>query len=48
MIVKCDNGIEIKFGETPRYYKLTAGNKTWYWDRETGEYDGTSIEIIGI
>jgi hypothetical protein len=35
MIVKCKNGIEIKFEETPFYYKVVVGNKTWYWNKDT-------------
>ncbi len=37
---RCKNGGELKFEETPYYYKVTIGNKTWYWDKDTGEYDG--------
>ncbi len=37
---RCKNGVELKFEETPYYYKVTVGNKTWYWDKDTGEYDG--------
>ena len=42
MVFKCKNGVELKFEETPYYFKLTMGNKVWYWDRDTGEYDGVS------
>ena len=40
--LKCTNGESVKLQETPFYFKLTIGNKTWYWDRDTGEYDGVS------
>jgi len=40
MVFKCSNGIILKFEETPYYYKVTVGNKTWYWDKDTGEFDG--------
>ncbi len=43
--LKCSNGVEVKFEETPYYYKLTIGNKTWYWNRDTGEFDGTSFRV---
>ena len=41
---KCTNGEEVKFEETPYYFKLTIGGKTWYWDRDTGQYDGVSYK----
>jgi len=43
--VKCTNVETGSFEETPYYYKLTIGNKTWYWDRDTGKYDGTSFKV---
>jgi hypothetical protein len=43
--VKCSNGTEIRFEETPYYYKITMGKRTWYWIKETGEFDGTSWTI---
>jgi len=39
---KSANGTRVVFEETPYYFKLTMGNKTWYWDRDTGKFDGTS------
>jgi len=45
--LKCDNGAKVEFEETPYYFKLTIGDKTWYWDRDTGEYDGTSFKVAG-
>jgi hypothetical protein len=33
---------KVKFDVTPYYYKVTSGRKTWYWKRDTGEFDGTS------
>ena len=45
MIVKCKNGVEISFKETPYYYKVIIGNKTWYWNKDTGKFDGISIEL---
>ena len=41
----CSNGVKVKFEETPYYFKLTTGNKTWYWNRDTGEFDGTSFRV---
>jgi len=45
MVFKCKNGVEIKFEETPYYYKITVGNSTWYWDRDTGQFDGHSCKV---
>jgi len=45
--VECNNGVRVKFEETPRYFKLTIGHKTWYWERETGKYDGVSFDWNG-
>ena len=42
---KCENGVKIEFKETPHYYKITAGSKTWYWNGDTGEFDGTSYQV---
>jgi len=43
--VKCTNGENVSFEETPYYYKVTVGEKTWYWNRDTGEFDGTSFKV---
>ena len=47
MVVKCQNGVELKFEETPYYYKVTVGSKTWYWNKDTGKFDGTSLGAGG-
>ena len=39
---KCENGERVTFEGTPYYFKITIGGKTWYWDRDTGKYDGVS------
>lgn len=39
------NGTKVKFEITPYYYKVTSGNKTWYWKLEDGAFDGTSWDI---
>jgi len=49
MVIKelhCGNGTQVKFDETPYYYKLAIGRKTWYWDRDTGKFDGTSYQVV--
>ena len=46
MVVKCKNGVKIKAEETPYYYKVTVGKKTWYWNIDTGEFDGESFNIV--
>jgi len=43
--LKCSNGVKVEFKETPYYYKITVGNKTWYWNNDTGQFDGTSFKI---
>ena len=48
MVIKeleCSNGTQVKFEESPYYYELTIGRKTWYWRRDTGEFDGTSFKV---
>ena len=45
-MIKCKNGVEVKFEETPYYYKVRVGNKTWYWNIDTGEFDGTSFRVV--
>lgn len=45
MVFKCKNGVEIRFEETPYYYKVTVGKRTWYWNRGTGQFDGTSCKV---
>jgi len=45
--VECTNKVKVKFEETPYYFKLTVGGKTWYWCRDTGRYDGVSFEWKG-
>ncbi len=44
--MKCTNGERVRFEETAYYFKLTIGRKTWYWNRDTGEYDGTSFKVV--
>ena len=43
--VKCTSGKKVIFEETPYFFKLTVGSKTWYWDRDTGKYDGVSYQV---
>ncbi|GAJ10927.1 unnamed protein product [marine sediment metagenome] len=45
--LKCSNGTKVIFEETPYFFKLTIGHKTWYWERETGKYDGVSFDWKG-
>ena len=42
MLFKCGNGNVLEFEETPYYFKVTVGNKTWYWSKGTGKFDGVS------
>lgn len=43
---KCATGDAVTFEETPYYFKLTIGIKTWYWDKDTGKYDGISVRVV--
>lgn len=43
MIIKSNNGIEIKIEESQLYVKVIVGDKTWYWSKKTGKSDGTSF-----
>jgi len=45
MTTKCNNGVEIKIEESPLFLKVIVGDKTWYWSKETGEFDGTSFRV---
>lgn len=47
MVIKCNNGTKIEVKETPYYIIVTVGKKSWYWDKDTGEFDGTSIDLEG-
>ena len=44
MAIKCNNGIEIIIEESELYVKVIIGNKTWYWSKDTGKFDGTSFD----
>ena len=43
MVVWFDKNIIIEVNEL--YYKVIIGKTTWYWDKDTCRFDGTSIEI---
>jgi hypothetical protein len=43
--VKLENGQSIKFEETPYYYKVSVGKRTWYWIKKTGQFDGVSYQV---
>jgi len=40
MIVKCKNGAVIEIRESPYYFTVTIGGGTWYWNIDTGKFDG--------
>jgi len=44
MTIKCNNGIEIKVEESQLFLKVIVGDKTWYWSKETGKFDGISFD----
>ena len=43
--IDLENGEKLEFRESPYYFTITIGKKTWYWVRETGKYDGTSLKV---
>ena len=43
--IKCSNGSKLKLEESPYYYIVRVGGKVWYWNRETGKFDGTSWQV---
>jgi len=45
MVVICSNGAELRFEETPYYFIVTVGVGTWYWCKDTGEFDGKSFGL---
>lgn len=40
MVFKCNDGTQIKCKETPYYFTVIIDRKTWYWNKDTGEFDG--------
>ncbi len=42
---KLKNGDKVKIEETPYYLTITLENRTWYWNKDTGKYDGTSCKV---
>ena len=42
---KLKNGKEIKLEEKSYYFTITIGKRIWYWDKDTGEFDGTSYRV---
>ena len=45
MIIKCNSGnVEIKVEEDDLHVKVIVDKRTWYWNKDTGEY-GTSSEV---
>lgn len=43
MMVYSDDNIIFEISEN--YYMIKVGNETWYWIRETGKFDGHSMEV---
>lgn len=44
-ILRSYENMKVRFEVTPYYYKVTSGKKTWYWNKDTGEFDGTSWKV---
>jgi hypothetical protein len=45
MIVKCENGVVIEAKESPYYFVVTVDKRTWYWNKDTGKFSGTSKKV---
>ena len=44
--IKCDElGDKIKLEVSPYYFKVIVGRKTYYFEKETGKFDGTSFDM---
>ena len=41
-----DTGDVITISVSPYYSKVTTSNRDWYFIRESGEFDGTSVIMI--
>jgi len=41
-----DSGESIAISVSSRYSKITIGKREWYFIRETGAFDGTSIALV--
>ena len=37
-----ENGIKYMVRKSSKYISMTVGDRTWYWNIDTGEFDGTS------
>jgi len=45
--IECDDlRDKIKLEVSPYYFKVIVGKKTWYWKKDTGEFDGTSFKVV--
>jgi len=43
---ECDDlGSKIALEVTPHYLKVILGRETYYFDKETGNFDGTSYQV---
>ncbi len=44
--IECDDlGDKIKLGVSPYYLKVIVGRKIYYFEKETGKFDGTSFDM---
>ena len=44
--IECDDlGDKITLEVSPYYLKVIVGKKTYYFKKETGEFDGTSYQV---
>ncbi len=47
MTIELTDVDEIRVDVSPWYFVLRIGNLAYYWNRETGEYDGLAISYAG-
>jgi hypothetical protein len=45
MVFQCDDGTQIICKETPYYFTVTVDKRTWYWNKDTGKFSGTSKKV---
>jgi len=44
--VELENGETLKFETTSEYYTVTVDKTTWYWRRDTGEFEGAGTKVL--
>jgi len=42
-VIDIDEEGQVEVRISPHYFVLKFGNREYYWDRDSGEYDGSAI-----